>query len=435
MKQLHRVIVIAAALGVLTGPAEGAERFPPPDFEGGHQLPTTTTPLPRATALEYVDVAVLAGALALAAYLALRRRSRRGLFILTLFSLAYFGFWRRGCICSVGSVQNVALALFEPGYVLPASVLAFFVLPLAFALAFGRVFCAGVCPLGAIQDVVLVRPIQLPAWLEHALGLAPYAYLGLAVLLAATDVMFPICQYDPFVAFFRRSGEETLLVLGASFLVISLFVGRPYCRFLCPYGVLLRLASLVSWRRVTITPAECIRCRLCEQACPFGAIRAATGPAPRAPGRGDKVRLGLLLAAVPAALVLGGWLVSRLGGPLTRTEMVNLAAEEAVRAGRQSARITSGTAQPGDKQPVQTGDAGAVLRSRLQGGMWVLGGFVGLVIMGKLISLSVYRSRPDYEAERGHCMACGRCYATCPIELKRRSDRRRADPERGTRVP
>jgi len=32
--------------------AVAAQRFPPPDFESGHQLPATTTPAPRALAME-----------------------------------------------------------------------------------------------------------------------------------------------------------------------------------------------------------------------------------------------------------------------------------------------------------------------------------------------------------------------------------------------
>ena len=48
------------------------ERFPPPDFEGGHELPLTTVPAPRADLYEYLDAAVLLAALSLGAWLVLK---------------------------------------------------------------------------------------------------------------------------------------------------------------------------------------------------------------------------------------------------------------------------------------------------------------------------------------------------------------------------
>ena len=89
-----------------------AQKFQPPtEFKSGYRLPVPNAPLPRAEWLATADVAVLAGCLALAAYLVLRRRSRRGVYLLTVASLLYFGFYRHGCICPVGSIQNVALAV------------------------------------------------------------------------------------------------------------------------------------------------------------------------------------------------------------------------------------------------------------------------------------------------------------------------------------
>ena len=120
--------------------AVAEQRFPPPDFEGGHQLPVTTAPPARAWLLQYLDIAVLAVALGVATWLIYRQRSRKGLIGLAIFSLAYFGFYRQGCVCAIGSIQNVSLALFETGYALPVSALAFFLLPLAFALFAGRSF-------------------------------------------------------------------------------------------------------------------------------------------------------------------------------------------------------------------------------------------------------------------------------------------------------
>ena len=176
-------------------------------------------------------------ALGLASWLIYKRRSRKGLVALSIFSLLYFGFWRKGCVCAIGSVQNVALALCDRGYAVPLGVSAFFVLPLAFALFAGRSFCAAVCPHGALQDLVLLKPVKVPPWLEQALSVLPYIYLGAGVLFAATGSAFIICQYDPFVPIFRMSGR-TLMVLsgrgaavaggvrGAALLPVSLSLRR-----------------------------------------------------------------------------------------------------------------------------------------------------------------------------------------------------------------
>ena len=78
---------IAAVILAMSLPAAAVQRFPPPEFDSGHVLPTLRQPAARALMLQYLDVAVLAGALLLAAWLVLRSRSRRGVVLLSLFSL------------------------------------------------------------------------------------------------------------------------------------------------------------------------------------------------------------------------------------------------------------------------------------------------------------------------------------------------------------
>jgi NosR/NirI family nitrous oxide reductase transcriptional regulator len=191
---------------------------------------------------------------------------------MSLFSLAYFGFYREGCICAVGSVQNVSLALFNTGYSIPLTALLFFIIPLLFALAYGRVFCAGVCPLGAIQELTGIRPVKLPKFVEILLASVPFIYLATAILFSSTNSQFIICRYDPFVGIFRLNAPYTMIIFGALLLLAGVFVNRPYCRFLCPYGVLLNIFSRFAGKHLTITPAECTNCRLCEEACPYNAI-------------------------------------------------------------------------------------------------------------------------------------------------------------------
>jgi polyferredoxin len=422
MMRITHIVIFIVLLLIPVGVVFGIERFPPPNFDSGYELPVTTVPEPRRDLYEYLDVAVLLAALSLSSYLALKKRSRRGVFILGIFALLYFGFWRQGCVCSIGAIQNITLALFDSNYTVPLTVIAFFLLPLIFTLFFGRAFCAAVCPLGAIQDVVALRPIKIPSWLGHALGLLVYIYLGAAVLFAATGSAFIICEYDPFVAFFRRSGSLNMLILGACFILIAVFVGRPYCRFLCPYSVLLNWVSRTSKWHVTITPDECIQCRLCEDSCPFDSIEKPTqetGTRNRSEG---KKRLAILIALLPVFIILTGWIGTRLGTSLSRVDATVSLAERIwlEDTGKVEGTTDASDAFRGTGQSTEELYAEALdLKNKFVFGGTIFGGFIGLVIGMKLIFLSVRRRRTDYEINRGTCVSCGRCFDYCPIEYDR----------------
>ena len=120
---------------LLAAGAAAIERFPPPDFDPGYVYPESLQMPARLGWLAWLDTAMLVLALTLAAVFVLRLRSRRAIFWLSLASLVYFGFYRKGCVCPIGSIQNVAQALFDSSFVLPWVVIAFFALPLLFAIA------------------------------------------------------------------------------------------------------------------------------------------------------------------------------------------------------------------------------------------------------------------------------------------------------------
>jgi ferredoxin len=273
---------------------------------------------------------------------------------------------------------------------------------------------------------VLIRPVKVPSWLEHALGLLPYVYLGAGVLLAATGSAFVICRYDPFVPLFRLSGSRTMLLAGGAFLVLGMFVGRPYCRFLCPYGGLLKLASLFSKWRVRVTPDVCTQCRLCESSCPFGALREPSSGAADPPTlAADRKRLAWQLLLLPAVIAGVGWIGCGLSGAAAKLHP-RVALVERYLA-QQKHPVVYAPQSPEALELKRAGDslkellpeATAARRQFVLAG-WLLGGWVGLVVGAKLISLSLRRRRPDYEPDRGACFSCGRCFEYCPNELVRR---------------
>lgn len=407
-----------------------ADRFPRPDFTSGYEQPSVQTPAPRSQLLEYLDVAVLAGCLALSGWLAIRARSREGIFLLSVFSIAYFGFFRKGCICPIGAIQNVALALADPTYAIPVVAVAFFALPLVTALVVGRTFCAAVCPFGALQDAVVVKPLRLPRWLSVPLSFLPVVYLALAALFAATGAEFVVCRFDPFVNFFRVAGGAEILALGGAFLLLGTVVARPYCRFLCPYGVILGWLSRLSFRHATISPDSCVQCRLCEEACPVDAIRAPDPQglaAASTPTRGEKRALAAALAAVPMLVALGA-LAGLAAAPLAARVHPTVRLEAQVL--REEAGLADATTLESDafrtteKALGELAAEAAAVRGRFALGAPLAGAAIMLVAGASILATFPRRRREEYQPDRGECVSCGRCFSHCPREHLRLKEKK-----------
>ena len=412
------LIVVVFTFDAVTSMAiEAQQRFPMPEFATGYKQPFTTAPSARFQFLEYLDVVLLLVVLLTTTWLVLKKRSRKGVFWISVFTLLYFGFYREGCICSIGSIQNIILGIVDPTYAIPVTALIFFLLPLVFALFAGRIFCAGACPLGAIQDIVAFKPITLPKWIQQILGLIPYLYLGLAVLYVTTKSDFIICRYDPFVGIFRFDAPFHMLALGVLFLLIGVFVARPYCRFFCPYGVLLGWMSKFSSRHMSITPAACIQCKLCANSCPFGAIDepiVETGKR-----RSNVKRYMTYFLLLPLWIGIGGFAGSKMHVPLSLINRTVYLADLIVKhpeVKNDPNNIDVRTFMSMGKSTEKLVAEAVAIRKQFYIGGWLLGGFMGLVIGTSLVRLSTFRRRDDWEPNRTNCLSCARCIPYCPVK-------------------
>ena len=428
-----RILLFVVLSGIGAVIAEAQDRVPRPEFETGYETPTLATPDARSDALEVLDVVVFVGALAASVVLTLKRRRRTAIYWLTVFSVAYFGFIRKGCVCPVGATQNVVLALFRPGYSIPIVVVIFFALPLVSALFFGRTFCSSVCPLGAIQELVIYRPLKVPEWIAKPLGFVPVLYLGFTVLFAATGSEFIICRFDPFVSLFRIGGSFEILLLGAVFILTGIFVARPYCRFFCPYGLLLSWMSRLSWRHTTITPDECIHCSLCTDACPVDAIELPSPSAPDSDRPTDRRKLAIILIVAPLIIVGGAMLGRALHGTFALMHPSVKTAEQVLLEETglvDDYTLRSETFRASRKTTSELFDEAQIIVNRFRVGATILGAFIGTLFCLYLIGLFRRERNPDYRPNRGNCISCGRCFAYCPREHVRRRDAGRRGAER-----
>ena len=401
-------------------------RFPKPDFTSGYEYPDIIHGTPHELFWNVLDIVLLVGMMALVVWAAYKKRSRAVIYSMSIVSVLYFGFFRSGCVCSVGSIQNVVTAIVNPDYHLPWNVLLLFFLPILFALLFGRAFCAGVCPLGALQELVNIKNFRLARSVSVTLSVIPWVYLAFTILYAATRSQFLICRLDPFVGFFRLGGDIGMISFGIVLLVMSIFIGRPFCQFLCPYGALLSVFSALSWKKLEITDKGCINCALCSKSCPVDAIRAPQQSKTKE-ARTKGVRRIIFFAILLPVLTLAGALL--VG---SQSESLSLAHKDVYLY----EQLLQQQAHPDMEESLEVETFHALggnidelkaqvdkIREDYHFYAYLIGALIGFVIGFKLLKLSLKRSRQTYEISLARCTMCGKCFNYCPQNLKRKDIR------------
>ena len=101
-------------------------RFPKPDFTSGYEYPNIVHGVPNELFWNILDIVLLVAMMSLVVWAAYRKRSRSIIFSMSLVSVLYCGFFRSGCVCSVGSIQNVVGAAVDSSYHMPWYVLLVF---------------------------------------------------------------------------------------------------------------------------------------------------------------------------------------------------------------------------------------------------------------------------------------------------------------------
>ena len=142
-------------------------------------------------------------------------------------------------------------------------------------LVVGVFFCGWVCPFGAVQDWLawIARKIHLPRFqipwkYQRFLQLSRYIWAGL-ITFAGVHYAFLSARFYFNDNLFHNMLTWTSGLTLATFLIIGLFVDRPFCNYFCMKGAMDGLMSIIRPISIKRDNKLCIHCHLCDRICPM----------------------------------------------------------------------------------------------------------------------------------------------------------------------
>lgn len=149
----------------------------------------------------------------------------------------------------------------------------------------GKGFCGWICPVGTLSEAVhrvgrrlFGRNLRVHKYADYPLRSIKYILMGfflhvVFIKMATPDVAaflgtpyWAIADVK-MLRFFTEMSMLTFVVLLLLF-VLSLPLKNFWCRYLCPYGALLGMLSLLSPLKMTRNGEACTHCGTCSENCP-----------------------------------------------------------------------------------------------------------------------------------------------------------------------
>lgn len=149
------------------------------------------------------------------------------------------------------------------------------------AILFGTLFCGYICPFGSFQEWIgkLGKKLfpnrynrMVPQKLDRILRYLRYGVLAMVLYNTAVTAKLVFQSVDPYYALFNFFTDEVAVsayVMLGVIVVLSLFIERPWCKYLCPYGAFLSLFNPIRIFKIRRSKNSCVGCKKCDRVCPM----------------------------------------------------------------------------------------------------------------------------------------------------------------------
>jgi ferredoxin-type protein NapH len=196
--------------------------------------------------------------------------------------------------CPLGSLQNTIgngrFPFFITGFLMLTGTL------------LGRMVCAFLCPVGLVQELLYKIPSRKAKKTKRTLQITRKASLVKYVFLGLLCIALPLAYYfrdgigSPFFcklicpAGTVGAGIPLVLLnenlrsaigwiftwktgLAAVFIVWSVFMYRPFCRFICPLGAIYSFFNKIAVFGIKVDTTKCTNCGACTASCKMDTLK------------------------------------------------------------------------------------------------------------------------------------------------------------------
>jgi polyferredoxin len=137
--------------------------------------------------------------------------------------------------------------------------------------------CSFVCPLGALQEIIYSiipsKKYKVPFMVSNAVRITFFMFFSIFLFGIGVQIKnFVMYHQFNFFKIFTWSLAPLALYLTVVFIIASVFTFRPFCHFICLFGLYSWVVQKITFNKINVLKDRCVSCQKCVKVCPTEAM-------------------------------------------------------------------------------------------------------------------------------------------------------------------